>query len=273
MMEPSWAILQAADDALMSRMYMPRSRRLGPLRLASHPALLDPEWNRMRVLENSSDLEAWVRRGVAELSSGGRYCSVEVGPSDAGLEEKLRAWNFRLAFRHDWIVLDLETTPGPEHFDAQNMVEVRPVGRESIDAFISVFHRGFASDDDGNLGDSWNRAVRSMLESSIGTGARHEPRMLHFLAFSQGQAVGVATLGITGSLAGLYNLAVSPRFRKRGIARQLMAHRLREAKALGATTAFLQAEDEPVYRWHLRSGYRAGPVVCGWRPPYSPDRS
>lgn len=265
---PAWPQLRAADDAFSEHMYLPARRRLGPLQLAWHPDLKDMEWNRLRVQKPSAkDLRRWLERGLQQLGSG----CVEIGPEEAPhLEARLRRWRFAPVFEHRWIVLPIPSAM--EHRDGPGDLVIHPANPRRRDDFIAVFHQGFACHDQGHLGSGWDRALRRLLTAQAvdAPASRPLPRLFHCVAYSSGEAVGVASLGILGELAGLYNLAVPPRFRRQGIANALMHHRLRMAGQLGARTAFLQTDDDTVYRWHRRRGYLPGPVVRGWSPLADP---
>jgi len=63
----------------------------------------------------------------------------------------------------------------------------------------------------------------------------------HFMAKREGRVVAVASLFLNSEIAGLYNLAVLPEYRKQGIGTALHYARLSEAKKMGYQYATLQA--------------------------------
>ncbi len=270
---PSWTDLRAADDAFSKSMYLPKRRRLGPLELAWHPDLEDVEWNRLRmVTAPGDDLRLWLKRGLSALGTG----CVEIGPADPPqLEASLAGWRFAPAFEHRWILLPVPPALPSLHGDSPDGMIIHPVSPRRREDFISTFHQGFSSDDRGHLGQGWDRALRRLLStrSKAWKVSHPSPQLVHCIAYLAGEAAGVASLGVLGNLAGLYNLAVPPRFRHRGVANALMRHRLRLAGELGARTAFLQTDTDGVYRWHRRHGYLSGPVVRGWAPLIEPPEA
>jgi GNAT superfamily N-acetyltransferase len=69
--------------------------------------------------------------------------------------------------------------------------------------------------------------------------AHHQ--FIHFIAKKNGLIVAAASLFLHDEIAGLYNLAVLPEFRRQGIATALHYARLNEAKSKGYKHATLQA--------------------------------
>lgn len=59
-----------------------------------------------------------------------------------------------------------------------------------------------------------------------------------YVAYVDGEPAGEALLTLFGEAAYLAEASTVPRFRRRGIQRALIAHRLAEARAVGATTVF-----------------------------------
>lgn len=277
MTDVPWARLQKANDALMSRQYLPESRRLGPLRLAWHPKLGESEWNRIRVVEEAPHLETWLRVGLDHLKPHGGGC-VEVGPeSSSQLRQILRRALFRPLFRHAWVLYDTApqargNLPEPDShpaMDAAPELEIVELPEASDDDFRRLFEQGFAAATPHGLEANWDRALTSILQQEAISECPLYGRTqcVHCVASWQGEAVAVASLGVHRGLAGLYNLAVLPRFRSRGIGRALTHYRLHRAHGLGAPTAFLQTREPRVLQWHLHLGARPGAVVSGWLPP------
>lgn len=72
-----------------------------------------------------------------------------------------------------------------------------------------------------------------------------------------GRVLGVAVAIVDGRLAGIYDVAVAPDARRRGLGRLLVETCLRRAAALGARTAWLQvtAENGPARMLYRRLGF------------------
>lgn len=74
-----------------------------------------------------------------------------------------------------------------------------------------------------------------------------------YVATIAGQSVATAMLYVQGDLAGLYCGAVLPEFRRRGVERATILHRLAEAERQGAAISYLQTEaGSPVEHLCLR---------------------
>ena len=91
-----------------------------------------------------------------------------------------------------------------------------------------------------------------------------------WLAIVGGRSVGVAKLTLLGDHeAWLHALRVHPRYRRRGVARALIAHRLERAKQLGALIARLDTSDDnvAVHRLMRRFGFRRVSRYAMWNAP------
>ena len=94
-----------------------------------------------------------------------------------------------------------------------------------------------------------------------------------YLAFVDGEPVATATVLVTGEVAGLYDVAVLPGMRGRGIGAAMTLVPLRDARDSGCRVAILHASPlgRPVYE---RLGFR---TVCTvdhfvWKPPEAAGR-
>lgn len=94
----------------------------------------------------------------------------------------------------------------------------------------------------------------------------------NLLARLDGEPIGAGSVMVCDGIAGLYNIAVLPRARGRGIGRALTVALLRTAAELGASESILHASElgEPVY---AKVGYRiVGHVErFFWTPPETTD--
>ncbi len=91
-----------------------------------------------------------------------------------------------------------------------------------------------------------------------------------WLAIVGDRPVGVARLTLLGDReAWLHALRVHPRWRRRGVARVLIAFRLDRAKRLGARIARLDTADDnaPVHQLTRRFGFRRVARYAFWRKP------
>ncbi len=93
-----------------------------------------------------------------------------------------------------------------------------------------------------------------------------------WVATIRDRAVGVAKLTLLGDReAWLHGLRVHPRYRRRGVARALLAHRLERASRIGARVARLDTSEDnaAVRRLMRRSGFRQVGRFTFWQAPAS----
>ena len=91
------------------------------------------------------------------------------------------------------------------------------------------------------------------------------PRFMTYLALARGTPAAALVMQVQGGIAGFFQVATLPRFRRRGIAHALMLHALCDARALGATMAALTASTmaEGLYQ-HL--GFIPCCTIEQWMP-------
>ena len=84
-----------------------------------------------------------------------------------------------------------------------------------------------------------------------------------------GELAGYAILSVLFEDAELADIAVSPKFRRRGLADEMLARLEGEARAAGAGRVLLEVRvsNAPAMRLYLKRGY----VGCGVRPRYYAD--
>lgn len=275
MIELPWAILRATDDALMARQYMPQRRLLGPLHLAWHPTLREPEWNRIRILRPVSDLGPRLQDALSLLAAFGGGCVAVEPDTPTGVVQILRTLAYRPMFQHSWVLYGLEPGLGSDDL-LPNALHIEELTSKRTALFRNLFHAGFATYQHGpETLTAWDVALQNILQQApLGSSDEHGTSQLrHCLARWHGEPAGIASYGVRGAVAGFYNLTVHPRFRGHGIGGHLMRYRRRRAQALGAEVGFLQSQDDTVLQWHLRGGAQQGPVVQGWGPSTRPEPS
>lgn len=108
----------------------------------------------------------------------------------------------------------------------------------------------------------WNsyaahRQVRRRLYAGVGLGSAASA---HWIAMTDGRAVGMASAFLAGDVVEMCGLAVLEAERRRGVGRMLLENRLRWASRAGAITALSAGSPDG---WQLYSplGFPAVPVV------------
>lgn len=84
-----------------------------------------------------------------------------------------------------------------------------------------------------------------------------------FIGWLDGNAVGTATLVLSGEMAGVYNISAAPAFRRRGVGAAMTAAAIAAGRERGARASTLQASAMgfPLY---LGMGYEAFGSYRGW---------
>jgi GNAT superfamily N-acetyltransferase len=128
-------------------------------------------------------------------------------------------------------------------------------------------------EDDRTLGE-WSRVVSLGLFGCVESEVVHyynlmrkvfrDERVELFLGRWNGVPVASSNLFLSGGIAGIYQVAVLPEFRRRGCGRRITLAPLLAARGAGAQAAILQATalGEPVY---LRLGFRTLCMLARYR--------
>lgn len=135
------------------------------------------------------------------------------------------------------MALDLDHTP-PDAL-APNL-SIAPIGSQQVAAWTEIYAQVFELEP--AIRDDYLRVLATLLT--------HHPEVVsYYLASLDGQPAGVTCLFINDGVAGIYEVATLPAWRRRGIARATVLTALREARARGCRLAVLQASPSgaPVY--------------------------
>jgi [ribosomal protein S18]-alanine N-acetyltransferase len=127
---------------------------------------------------------------------------------------------------------------------------IRPASSADVAALAAIERACFS--------DPWSQA--GLLET-----IQHETGKA-FVAEFGGEAVGYVMARISGEEAEILNLAVLPKFRRRGIARCLLKESLAAVEVGGAREAYLEVRqsNEEALALYLANGFR----TVGIRPDY-----
>ncbi|SFI37306.1 Ribosomal protein S18 acetylase RimI [Paenibacillus sp. UNC496MF] len=149
----------------------------------------------------------------------------------AGLARALEAHGFKKAGVMTGMSLPLaDWTPD---VPAPAGMDIRPVRTESDFAWLEdVILPAFGLE--GEAGEVFMR-----INKIAGTG--EDAAFRHYVGFLDGGPAGAATAVHDGETIGIYNVATSEGFRRRGIGSVLTAHAVREGQAAGGRLAVLQA--------------------------------
>ena len=225
------------------------------------PYIDDPEWNHLGRLETAeADVDA-LGDAVATLARPvDRRPTLVVGPLSRprGLADALESRGWSVAYRHTW---SYQPTPDLRPAGPQEDVAVRRVeGPDGLRTFMDIFSAVFTPDDP---------AAAAQYRTALAASVEHQgpARAVHYLATHEGHPAGVASLGYAHDVAGAFNLGVLPPFRGRGIAGELVRHRLKRARAEGVEHVYVLTEEPEMTAWQTRWGYRKVMTTEGWSAP------
>ena len=148
-------------------------------------------------------------------------------------------------------------------FTMNAAVAIRPAVRDEIGAVLDVWRRAEAIPGETDTA------------ADLGHLLRHDDEAL-LLAIADGQIVGTAIVTWDGWRAGLWRLAVLPEWRRRGVARALVAEAERRLRAKGARRMSVLAErNDPraMAFWEARTdmGYQRDPGARRYVKMLGPD--
>ena len=256
-------MLQRAERAhyrLQAALYLRRRRDLPGMSLFSAGEIPEPEWNHAALLDmDDSDLG----RGLDEARSfyRDRPPTIAVSPFSrpADLPMRLRDEGFEPSFRHFWLVYAGSAKPPVE---APAGIEIAVVDRPArMRAFVEVFETVYADDPEDDVSELSPGYARA-LWASYRDGGRG---VVHYLATVGGRPAAVGTLLHGRGFGGLYNAAVLPAHRRRGLAAALTARRVAAALDRGARVVFLQTEATEA--WQCRHGFEPAFETVGFTAP------
>ena len=133
-------------------------------------------------------------------------------------------------------------------------ISIVPADERHLEALMSVMHAAF----DPLYGEAWSSAQLAATLTLPGSWAR--------LAFSGTQAAGFSLSRAAGPEVELLLIAVSPVFRRQGVASRLLVRAQEDALARGASEMFLEVREDNHAARQLYETWRFREV--GRRPDY-----
>ncbi|HEV8543509.1 MAG TPA: amino acid adenylation domain-containing protein [Verrucomicrobiae bacterium] len=212
-----------------------------------------PMWNHAAWLRGSTaDLESFLHAASDRLSCAGRRPVVYVCEPAVEQAPVLSRAGYEKFDQEAWMAFSDSSQ------SLEKSARVQEVTAEHLDAFVATFSASFLTREPG-----YARVLRQA--SSTGAGqVRHFIR--HFILLAGGKAVSVGSLITHGDLACLYNVGTPPGERRKGYARELVAHILALAREQHCGTVFLQVEqNSSAQRLYQKFGFQTLFLRTGFR--------
>jgi ribosomal protein S18 acetylase RimI-like enzyme len=163
-----------------------------------------------------------------------------VGPSTrhARLEHRLQANGWSKEIGDPVMALDIDNLLDT-HLEVPTGLTIQLVeDDETYNRYIDTMSAGF----------EFPEALTTYLSNA--DHVRPDPAIRHYLGFFEGKPVAISLLYRSAGLAGIYNIAVIPQMRHRGIGKAMTLATLLDARDLGYHVAILAASEQgiPLYR-------------------------
>lgn len=272
MTAPGVGTLRRAEEAhyaLQGAIFFRRRQEIPGASLVAATAIEDPEWNHAALLRlEAVELGQTLKQVRHHYHALGRPAALVTSPfsKPADVEARLRRQGFAPTFHHVWHFAGRDAVPAVE---LATDCELRIVDdAKAMQDVVGVFERVYEADLETGapveLDPGYAEALRASFHGGDGT-----REVVHYLALVAGRAAGIATSihgtgGQHRAVSGLYNLAVLPGFRRRGLGAALVRRRALDAFARGQRIVFLQTERESVERRLVRQGFVNGFTSTGW---------
>jgi ribosomal protein S18 acetylase RimI-like enzyme len=140
--------------------------------------------------------------------------------------------------------------PVPAPKDARPAVVLGP--DDDLDPVVGAIHAGFEGSDEV-VARPTGRQRLMMREGLLALVAAYD---------GQGAVVGGGSHGPRGDTTELTGIAVLPRARRQGVGAAITAALVADARARGARTVFLSAQDDAVARIYERVGFERVGTAC-----------
>lgn len=269
---------EVAHYRLQAAMYFSKRLDLPWASLLFAEDIEDPEWNHAASLDlgpaaSNGGFDPCLAEMRRHFEDRERPLTIVGGPSCCPDLEQIpwRRLGFTSSFRQVWHFFQMEPIAAVGLGSTGEIpgVDIAPVrGDEDMRAFLDVFESVYRVDletgEPETLAPGYSRGLLRSFHQ------RHSDlEVVHYLATVNGRPAGVSTSvhGLAGEIrgiSGLYNLAVHPDFRRRGLGGGMVRRRAADARALGQEIVFLQTERESVERRLPRHGFRRGFETEGW---------
>ncbi|MEM8961317.1 MAG: GNAT family N-acetyltransferase [Acidobacteriota bacterium] len=239
--------------------------------LVDHPSIDDPAACHGAIIRcDEGEDDAMLARVESFCRERGRCPAVMIDPGTCpvDLTERLRGRGWRRSFGYRWLYGNLDPHEASAPRGDESVVIAEIESRHDLESFLELYRAGFSLSTTGSrqlVAEGWMAAVRqSVGRRCAGVTVRHLVARARRGGATE-EALGIASIIVTDDgEAGLFNLAVGPEYRGRGVGRRLTDYRLALARSLGSELVFLQTEDDAVHRWQRAAGFVEAFVTTAW---------
>lgn len=256
---------ERAHYFLQSALFFRDRRDLSGASLFSAGEITDPDWNHAGLVTiEPVHLAEMLDQARKYFHSRGLPAAVAVSPFSAprDLALRLRHRGFAPNFRHTWHFAGPEEAVPAVELPAG--FEIRVVeSDEDMRSVVEVFDTVYAADLETGEPVEPPKGYGTALDASFGA-RRAGLEVVHYLATAGGRPAGIATSIHGEAMSGLYNLAVLPGFRRRGLGGALVRRRAHDAIGRGQEAVFLQTERKEVERRLVRHGFTKAFTTLGF---------
>ncbi|MHC4592413.1 MAG: GNAT family N-acetyltransferase [Planctomycetota bacterium] len=211
-------------------------------------------WNIAIVTGQLSEPERKIRQGIAYFDGRHQPFILRIRDGVDPASERAADAN---GLPYSDTIPGLVLYPIPAVEGRQPALEIRTVAdSETLDQHVRLVAHAFHMSP--NL-------VRALIPMNL----IHRPRWRSYVGYAEGQPVAASALFISDGVAGVYWVATSEGYRRRGFGEAMTWHVIREGAAAGCRVATLQASDtgRPIYE---RMGFRH---VAGYKTFVRPEPS
>jgi len=251
-------IIERSHYEFQVGMYFSEARELEVARLFYSDLIEDSFWNYAADISTTSEgIGQLIETTEVFYSARDRAPAFYIVPwtQPEELQDELKRQGYEGLFEDAWVAG--QNLSVPQMYELPKGVEITTVQTpDQIDAFVDTFMAafGYVSEEVpyGGLPPSYGEALKRAAERGF-----YDRVMVNYLATSDGKPAGVASLVYAEGIAGLYNLGVSPEYRRRGIGRALAIRRIADALHAGNETIFFQTEPGGIVeKMYHRLGFR-----------------
>ena len=237
-------ILQKAEDKhylFQLDCYLSNSKTIDGALLVWSDRIADSYWNYATKIDtDEKSVPALIKTITEFYTAKGRKPAIYTTPftKPHNIPELIEKAGFRIENQDAWMFYE-GPEPEVELPDGFAIKQVETL--KEMKVFVDIFNRAYggASPDEpyGALPKEYGEALLASFSQKT-----DNVKVINEIGMLDGAPMAIGTLVCSDGFAALYNLGVSPEYRKRGFSEIMSLNRIREAMRLGNDVIFLQTE-------------------------------